>query len=119
MHIFAISCLAYRLLESTKAIAQADKPFLAVNGIQTLSHDYLNLAAELPTLQKMGIGRFRLSPHSCDMVAVADIFRAMLGRAIDAPEANARLEALALDAPFSNGFFHGKPGYRWQGPAAR
>lgn len=96
-----------------------DKPFLAVNGIQTLSHDYLNLAAELPALQKMGVGRFRLSPHSCDMIAVADIFRAMLDRAIDAPEANARLEALALGAPFSNGFFHGRPGYRWQGPAAQ
>ncbi len=51
-----------------------DQPFLTVNGIQTMSHDYLNLAAELADLQDMGIGRFRLSPHSCDMVAVANNF---------------------------------------------
>lgn len=93
-----------------------DKPFLTVNGIQTMSHDYLNLAGELPALQAMGVSRFRLSPHTCDMVAVAEIFRAALDRLIDAEEANARLDALKLDAPFSNGFFHGKPGYRWERP---
>ena len=52
-----------------------DKPFLTVNGIQTLSHDYLNLAGELAELQDMGVARFRLSPHSCDMVEVAKVFR--------------------------------------------
>jgi collagenase-like PrtC family protease len=95
-----------------------DKPFLTVNGIQTMSHDYLNLAGELPALQAMGVSRFRLSPHTCDMVAVAEIFRAALDRLIDAEEANTRLDALQLGAPFSNGFFHGKPGYHWQGAAA-
>lgn len=93
-----------------------DKPFLTVNGIQTLSHDYLNLAGELPALQAMGVSRFRLSPHTCDMVAVAEIFRAALDRLIDAEEATAWLEALQLGAPLSNGFFHGKAGYRWERP---
>ena len=32
-----------------------DKPFLTVNGIQTLSHDYLNLVDELGELQDMGV----------------------------------------------------------------
>ena len=57
-----------------------DKPFLTVNGIQTLSHDYLNLIGELADLQAMGVTRFRLSPHSCDMVEVATIFRDVLDR---------------------------------------
>ena len=35
-----------------------DKPFLTVNGIQTMSHDYLNLAAELADLQAMGVSAF-------------------------------------------------------------
>jgi collagenase-like PrtC family protease len=91
-----------------------DKPFLAVNGIQTLSHDYLNLVGELADLQDMGVSRFRLSPHSCDMVAVAAIFRDALDRRIDAGEAAARLDALKIDAPFSNGFYYGKPGYSWE-----
>lgn len=102
--------LALRTLEN--------KPFLTVNGIQTLSYEYLDLSGDLATLQDMGIRRFRLSPHSCDMVAAATIFRDALDGRIDAQETQARLEALKLDAPFSNGFFHGKPGTHWQ-PAAR
>jgi collagenase-like PrtC family protease len=90
-----------------------DKPFLTVNGIQTMSHDYLNLAGELTDLQAMGVSRFRLSPHGCDMVAVATIFRAVLDRRIEVPEALAQLDALKLDAPFSNGFYYGKPGHSW------
>ena len=35
-----------------------DKPFLAVNGIQTMSHDYLNLVGELADLQDMGVSAF-------------------------------------------------------------
>jgi collagenase-like PrtC family protease len=88
-------------------------PFLTVNGIQTMSHDYLNLAGELKDLQDIGVSRFRLSPHSCDMVEVATIFRALLDRRIDARQAAARLDALKLEAPFSNGFYYGKPGHNW------
>ena len=88
------------------------KPFLAVNGIQTMSYDYLNLIAELADLRSMGVARFRLSPHNCDMVEVATVFRAALDRRLDAQEADARLDALGLGAPFCNGFYHGKAGYR-------
>ncbi len=94
------------------------RPFLAVNGIQTMSHDYLNLVGELAALRAMGVSRFRLSPHSCDMVEVAAIFRAALDARISPSEANARLQALPLDAPFSNGFYYGKPGFSWTRTAA-
>jgi collagenase-like PrtC family protease len=90
-----------------------DKPFLTVNGIQTMSHDYLNLAGELAELRDMGVTRFRLSPHRCDMVAVANIFRAALDRNITAAEAVEELEALNIKAPFSNGFYYGKTGDSW------
>jgi collagenase-like PrtC family protease len=90
-----------------------DKPFLTVNGIQTLSHEYLNMIGELADLQTMGVTRFRLSPHSCDMVEVATIFREALDLHIDVQEASARLGALKLDAPFCNGFYYGKPGKNW------
>ncbi len=93
-----------------------DKPFLTVNGVQTMSHDYLNLIGELADLQAMGVSRFRLSPHSCDMVEVATIFRAVLDRGIDTAEAAARLDALKVGAPFSNGFYYGKAGHSWDRP---
>ena len=90
-----------------------DKAFLTVNGIQTMSHDYLNLVGELAPLQALGVSRFRLSPHSVDMVKVAAIFRAVLDRELEAKDAAGRLEALKFDAPFSNGFYYGKPGHSW------
>lgn len=88
------------------------RPFLAVNGVQTMSHDYLNLVDALADLQAMGVTRFRLSPHSCDVVEVARVFRAALDRRLDPGEAAARLDALGLGAPFSNSFYFGKPGHR-------
>ncbi len=88
------------------------KNFLSINGIQTLSYDYLNLIGGLDALRDAGVGRFRLSPHSVDMIAVAGIFREVLDGGIDAQEGAAKLDGLGLEAPFSNGFFHGKPGYR-------
>jgi len=97
--------MALRTVENT--------PFLTVNGIQTLSHDYLNLVGALADLEAAGLRRFRLSPHSCDMVEVADVFRAVLDGRLEAAEAADRLAALKLGAPFSNGFYYGEPGHRF------
>jgi collagenase-like PrtC family protease len=92
-----------------------DRPFLAINGVQTMSYDYLNLVGELRDLEAGGVSRFRLSPHGCDMVEVAAVFRDVLDRRIETSEATARLAALDIDAPFSNGFHHGKAGHSWNG----
>jgi collagenase-like PrtC family protease len=89
------------------------KPFLVANGVQTLSYEYLNLAQEIPDLKAAGVSRYRLSPHSCDMVQVANTFRSVLDGAMAVAEAVSRLEELPLDAPFSNGFHHGQPGHGW------
>jgi O2-independent ubiquinone biosynthesis protein UbiV len=89
------------------------KPFLVANGVQTLSYDYLNLALEIPNLKAAGVSRYRLSPHSCDMVQVATTFRSVLDGAMTGAEAMARLKQLPLEAPFSNGFHHGRPGHGW------
>lgn len=101
------------------------EPFLAINGIQTLSHTCLNLVHELPEMQAMGIAAFRLSPHSGDMVKAADLFRSVLHREMTPSEASFRLGGLGLyrrDAeagacfPFCNGFYHHRPGYKWVAP---
>ena len=88
------------------------KPFLAVNGIQTLSYECLSLTDELADLRAMGVSRFRLSPQTCDMVAVASMFRALLDRHISAGEAATMLDEMTLPMPFANGFYHGQPGFR-------
>lgn len=90
-----------------------NRPFLVINGVQTLSYEYLNLIAEIPALRAMGVLRFRLSPHTLDMVEVTSIFRDTIDGRIDTSEGAARLEAIRPAAPFANGFYHGKPGYTW------
>lgn len=85
-------------------------PFLAINGTQTMSYAIGNLVAELDELRAMGIRRFRLSPHHVDMVAVAEVFRAVLDKRRSAREAHRQLSDLAGFAPFANGFYYGKEG---------
>lgn len=85
--------------------------FLAVNGIQTLSHAYVCLLAELPAMAAIGVTAFRLMPHTLDMVAVARIFRDAADGRIDADEAEDRLLALGPLPPLANGFWHGRPGH--------
>lgn len=94
------------------------RPFLAINGIQTLSYECLSLASEVAALSAMGVSRFRLSPQNCDMVAVASVFHNLLDRHISAGEAEAMLDEITLPMPFANGFYHRLPGYRRAGAAA-
>ncbi len=86
------------------------RPFLAVNGTQTLSHGIGNLVGELAALRAMGIGRFRLSPQDLDMVAIAEAFRAVLDGRLEPDAALERLAGLAAFAPFVTGFYHGADG---------
>ena len=92
--------------------------FLAINGIQTLSHGCLNLIGELGEMRKVGISTFRLSPHNHDIVQVAKLFRDVLDGAMAADEALAELAQIGLSVPFVNGFYHKQEGYRWVRPAA-
>lgn len=84
--------------------------FLAINGVQTLSHSCATVLGEIDRLLAAGVTGFRLSPHGCDMVAVARLYRARLGGALGGAEALARLRELATFAPLSNGFLFGAPG---------
>ena len=95
-----------------------DRPFLAVNGIQTLSYEYLNLVNELPELSAMGVSHFRLSPHTCDMAEIASIFQAVLDGKIATEEAAARLDVVKPTGAMSNGFYYGQPGHHWVRPAS-
>ncbi len=86
--------------------------FLAVNGVQTMSHTHADLSGDLAALIEAGVSSFRLSPHSCDMVAVARIFREAAEGRCGPAEAKRRLSAEVPAAQFSNGFLHGVPGWR-------
>ena len=84
--------------------------FLAVNGVQTLSHVYANLIGDLDRLAAAGVGALRLSPHTGDFVAVTQAFADAVAGRISPEDGMARLSAIAPGAQFSNGFLFGDCG---------
>jgi len=95
-----------------------DRPILRINGIQTQSESYVDLLPETERLIADGVTHLRLMPQAVDMIAVAEVFRAVLDRALDLSEAEARLRGLCEGTEFSNGFYHGVAGYRRIGLSA-
>lgn len=85
-------------------------PFLAVNGVQTLSHACLSLATHMQDLFGMGIRHFRLSPHMTDMVKIAGIFHDLLADRITGAEANAMIRPMLRDMDLADGFYRALPG---------
>lgn len=88
------------------------RPFLAVNGVQTLGHVVTAATRPIDALHRAGVASLRLSPHSCDMVKVARIFRDLADARIECSEATAALSALPLPGPLSDGYLRGLPGAR-------
>jgi len=86
------------------------EPFVAINGVQTLSFTCSNLICDLSTLSTIGVGACRLSPQTCDMVAVAQTFRDVIDGRLQESEATSALSRLIPQLPFSNGFLHARPG---------
>lgn len=89
------------------------QPFLALNGVQTLSHTCQALLERPEEWASQGVGSLRLSPQTCDMVEVSRIFRRVSNGDIEPAQALERLRALYPEVPLSNGFYHGKVGAEW------
>lgn len=87
------------------------KPFLAVNGVQTLSEACINLIDDLDAAVAAGVRSFRLSPQTSDMVKVAQAFRDVLDQRCSREEGMRRISDEVPFAAFANGFLHGKPGH--------
>lgn len=84
--------------------------FLALNGVQTLSHTCQTSILDIPTLRDAGVARFRLSPQRCDMVAVAKVYSDILAGRVEPLAGLEALRQIYPQVPFSNGFLHGLPG---------
>lgn len=85
--------------------------FLALNGVQTLSETCHLAVTEIEQLRTAGVRALRLSPQTCDMVAVARIFRGVSDQRIDVDSGRSLLAEAYPQASFSNGFLHGRPGH--------
>lgn len=87
-------------------------PFLAINGIQTLSYTCVNLLREIAEMKDMGVTCFRLSPCSRNMVKISRLYRDVMDTALCPDKASRKLAALLPQTEFSNGFYHGLSGHK-------
>lgn len=84
--------------------------FLAINGVQTLSHGVHVAAAPVDELRQAGVGALRLSPHTLDMVAVADLFRAFADGRTEPAALLTALAALEPPGALVSGYLDGRAG---------
>ena len=89
-----------------------NQPFLALNGVQTMSHTCQSLLGQVNELAQGGIRWLRLSPQQCDMVLVARLFKGVIDGDLSAVEAQNRM-ARSYPAAYSNGFHFGREGVAW------
>lgn len=87
-----------------------DQSFLAINGVQTLSDGVHAALFEPADLAAQNIRRLRLSPHGCDMVEVARIYRDLIEERQDPEGARFMLSCLELPGHLVDGYARGKAG---------
>ena len=106
----------FRCLDHPEAITlntREGQPFLAINGIQTMSAQTYNLLAEIPEMRAMGIDIVRISPqpqHMEEIIAAFDAARRGASATVDVTHWAA--EGLV------DGYWFGEPGIASHHPAA-
>lgn len=92
-----------------------EQPFLAVNGVQTLSASCANAAHQLPRLLEAGAASLRLSPQSEGFVSLCRSFRDLMDGRIDAETLSAKALSQAPGGQYADGFLTGAAGVNWSG----
>lgn len=92
-----------------------DQPFLAMNGVQTLSDSYANAAYQIEALADAGVSALRLSPHSADFSETCRLFHQRIDGVIDGDVLSAKLLENAPGMRLSDGFLSGARGADWSG----
>lgn len=89
-----------------------DKPFLSMNGVQTLSDTFASTVFQLDALRDAGVNALRLSPQSSGFIELCAAYR----RLIDGENPQVVATKIAEFDPrarFSDGFLTGDRGVDW------
>ena len=94
------------------------QPFLAVNGVQTLSQSTASMAHRVEALADAGVGSLRLSPQSSGFAAICSAYAERLAGQRDAAALERFLRPLVPGQRLSDGFPAGPVGASWAGRPA-
>lgn len=92
-----------------------DQPFLAMNGVQTLSDSFACMAHQVAALRDAGVTALRLSPQSHGFAALCGWYRDLLEGRMSAGALVAAVQAAQPDVRLSDGFLTGARGVAWSG----
>ncbi|HEY9039440.1 MAG TPA: U32 family peptidase [Roseovarius sp.] len=95
-----------------------DQPFLAMNGVQTLSDSYACAAHQIDALADAGVSALRLSPQSKGFAEICALYRQLLNGAQDAAHVVAAIRQIDGNIRLSDGFLTGARGVDWSGQPA-
>ncbi len=112
LHRDACRYVCDRYPDGTDVATVEGQAFLAVNGLQTLSHGCQLVDVPVETLAAVGISALRLSPQTLDIVALAVAFRAYADGCLDSDELANRVKALGPPGPLVSGYLHAAAGAR-------
>jgi len=103
-------CLAHP--EGMTLRTREGQPFLAINGIQTMSAQTCNLLAQIPVMRALGIDSVRISPQAAHMPAIIAAFDAARQGLATTPDMSGWASEGMVD-----GYWFGKPGIELHGAA--
>ncbi|WP_113911937.1 ubiquinone anaerobic biosynthesis protein UbiV [Roseovarius dicentrarchi] len=96
------------------------QPFMAMNGVQTLSDSHACTAHQIDALAEAGVSALRLSPQSKGFDAICGLYRQRLDGKLDADAMVDKIVAIDAGLRLSDGFLTGARGADWSGnPAPR
>ena len=91
------------------------QPFLAMNGVQTLSDSYACAAYQIDALRDAGVHALRLSPQSNGFGTICGLYRQLLDGQKTPFEITKTICQLDANTRLSDGFLTGKRGVDWSG----
>ncbi len=95
-----------------------DQPFLAMNGVQTLSDSYACAAHQIDELADASVSALRLSPQSKGFAEICRLYRQLLNGDQDADRVVAAIRHIDANIRLSDGFLIGARGVDWSGNPA-
>ncbi|WP_022705096.1 ubiquinone anaerobic biosynthesis protein UbiV [Pseudorhodobacter ferrugineus] len=99
-------------------LTREGKPFLAMNGVQTLSESHACMALQVDALAQAGVSSLRLSPQTGDFGQICTAFRNLLDGRLSGAELITKLQAENEVLRLSDGFIRGARGADWSGAAS-
>lgn len=92
-----------------------DQPFMAMNGVQTLSDTYACVAHQTDALTEAGVSAVRLSPQSKGFVTLCELYRQLLDGKLNGTQVADEIPRVGDDMRLSDGFLTGARGVDWSG----